>query len=147
MDIRKKDPTPIGEADTTYPDWTGTAVAEDSLLTKAGDLYELAGLAGERRRWAILGIEIFAHSHGEPPSWDISVYAADRLELGVESFEDWAGVVERHGGIPVADIKLHDATFDDVIKCMKLISVQLRSRGTASLPLLHAGYGDHPPQE
>lgn len=146
MDIRKKDPTLLGPADSAYDDWKGTAVAEISLIKASGDLYELAGLADEPGRWSILGIEVDAYSHGADPSWTIRVYAADRHALGVDSFEDWDRVATEHGGIPVADIRLHDATLDDVIKCMKNFGVQLRN-GHIRHDLIHAGYGDHPPQD
>lgn len=146
MEIRKKDPTLLGPADSTYDDWKGTAVAENSLIKASGDLYELAGLGDERDRWSILGIEVDAHSHGADPSWTVRVYAADRYELGVDSFEDWERVAAEYGGIPVADILLHSATLDDVIKCMKNFGVQLRN-GHIPHDFLHSGYGDHPPQD
>jgi len=137
VDIRKKELTVLSGAESSYNDWRGTACAEDSMLVGAGDLYELAGIADERERWSILGIELEAFSHGADPQWTIRVYAADRLELGVSSFEDWARVAAEHGGIPVVDILLHDATPDAVIKCMKLVGIQLR-RGNIEQPLLHA---------
>ena len=116
------------------------------MVATSGDLYELAGLAGEPDRWTILGIEMDAHSHGEDPRWDIRVYAADREELGVESFEDWDQVAAAHGGIPVVDIALHEAGPDDVIRCLKVLGIQLRN-GHVEHPLLHSAYADHPEQD
>ena len=115
-------------------------------LTVNGDLYELAGLAEDRDRWSILGIEMDAYSHGAEPSWTIRVYAADRHELGIASFDDWARVADEQGGIPVVDVLLHDATPDDVIKCMKLFGVQLRN-GHINQALLHTAYADYPEQD
>jgi len=146
VDIRKKEPTALTGAESSYNDWRGTACAESSMLVGAGDLYELAGLADERERWSILGVEMDAFSHGADPRWTIRVYAADRQELGVSSFDDWARVAAEHGGIPVVDILLHDATLDAVVKCMKLVGIQLRS-GHLEQPLLHAAYADHPKQD
>lgn len=146
MQIRAKDPTLLPEAESTYKDWTGTACAETSMILGSGDLFELAGLKGERDRWSILGIELSAYSHGVDPRWSINVYAADRDELGVKVFEDWDRVAQQHGGIPVVDILLHEASLDDVIKCMKVFGVQLRS-GHLKHPLLHAAYADHPEQD
>jgi hypothetical protein len=146
VEIRKKEITVLSGAESTYGDWRGTACAENSLMVGASDLYELAGLAGERDRWSILGIQMDASSHGADPRWTIRVYAADRLELGVSSFDDWARVAAEHGGIPVVDILLHEATPEAVIKCMKLVGIQLR-RGSLDQPLLHAAYADHPNQD
>lgn len=145
MEIRKKDPTLLDVATSSYTDWVGTSVAENSLIKGSGDLYELAGLADERDRWSILAIDVSAFSHGKDPSWSIRVYAADRKELGVTSFDDWEAVAKQHGGIPVVDILLHDADFDDVIKCMKLIGVQFR-KGHIKHQLLHSAYADFPEQ-
>lgn len=102
----------------------------------------MSGSAGP----SILGIELDAFSHGADPHWTIRVYAADRVELGISSFEDWGRVAAEHGGIPVVDILLHDATPDALIKCMKLVAIQLRTGGIEQ-PLLHAGYADHPKQD
>lgn len=146
MEIRKKDPTLLDVATSTYTDWTGTSVAENSMIKGSGDLYALAGLADEPDRWSILGIDVSAFSHGKDPSWEIHFYAADRTELGVENFEDWDAVAEKHGGVPVVDILLHDAHFDDVIKCMKLVGVQFRN-GHFKHQLLHSAYADFPEQE
>lgn len=142
MEIRKKDPTPIGPAESTYQDWSGTAVAENSLVVGSLDLYELAGL--DRDRWSILGIDVTAFSHGADPSWEVHVYAADKIELAIEGYDDWANAVDQHGGVPVVDVKLHGVTFDQIIKTMKLVGVQLRSR--LNVPLLHSAYADHPDQ-
>jgi len=145
MEIRTKEPTVLGPAESTYDDWKGTACAENSKIS-SGDLYALAGLDGERHRWHILGIEMDAHSHGAQPTWVIRIYAADWHELGIQSFEDYDRVAALHGGIPVVDIVLHDATPDDVLKCMKLFGVQLRN-GHLQHELIHSAYADHPEQE
>lgn len=50
MEIRKKEPTVLGPAESTYDDWKGTACAENSMIIGSGDLYALAGLDGERDR-------------------------------------------------------------------------------------------------
>ena len=146
MEIRKKEPTLLDVASSSYDDWLGTSVAETSLIKGSGDLYELAGLAEERDRWLILAIDVSAFSHGKEPSWSIHVYAADRHELGVAEFDDWDAVAAEHGGVPVVDILLHDADFDDVIKCMKLIGVQFRN-GHFKHQLLHSAHADFPEQD
>lgn len=146
MQIRKKEPTILGPAESTYDDWKGTACAETSMVIGSGDLYALAGLGDEPDRWSILGISIDAYSHGADPTWTVRVYAADRHQLDIRNFEDLDRVGKLHGGIPVVDILLHDVTLVDVIKCMKLFRVQLRN-GHLKHGLIHAAYSDHPEQE
>nr|WP_315502218.1 hypothetical protein [Actinomyces oris] len=146
MDIRPTEPTTVPDARTTYPDWSGTSCAEDSFINTSGDLYELAGL--DHDRWQILAIDLDAYSHhGKDPSWNIYVYAADRIKFEVTQTEEWDKVVAQRGGIPVVKVLLHDVNADDVIKCMKLMSVQLRARSTSSYRLIHTANADHPDQD
>lgn len=146
MDIRPTEPTTVPDARTTYPDWTGTSCAEDSMINTSADLYELAGL--DDGRWQILAIDLDAYSHhGKDPSWSIYVYAADRIKFEVTQTEEWDKVVAQRGGIPVVKVLLHDVNADDVIKCMKLLSVQLRARSTSSYRLIRAADADHPDQD
>lgn len=144
MEIRRTEPSPIPFAESTYKDWRGTSCAENSLVNTSSDLYELAGL--DHERWTILAIDIDAYSHGEPPNWDIRVYAADHRALGVGRFEDWQRAADDHGGsIPVVDVLLHDLEFEDIIRCMKIIGIQLRL-GSFDIPLTRTAYADHPEQ-
>ncbi len=146
MDIRPTEPTTVPDARTTYPDWTGTSCAEDSMINTSADLYELAGL--DDGRWQILAIDLDAYSHhGKDPSWSIYVYAADRIKFEVTQTEEWDKVVAQRGGIPVVKVLLHDVNADDVIKCMRLLSVQLRARSTSSYRLIRAADADHPDQD
>lgn len=144
MEIRPvKEPFILPPARSSYDDWLGTACAENSMVTSGGDLYELAGL--DRDRWLILAIDLGASSHGKPPSWTVRVYAADRGALGFEGVEDLDTVAKQHGGVPVVDILLHDVNLDDIIKCMKLIGIQLRN-GHFQQSLLVADRADYPEQ-
>ena len=145
MDIRLTEPTRVPDARTTYPDWRGTSCAEISMTNTSGDLYELAGL--DHDRWQILAIDMTAHSHGEDPRWMVYVYAADRHEHEVAQAEDWEKVAAQHDGIPVVKVLLHDVNADDVIKCTKLMSVQLRDRATSPYNLIHTANADHPDQD
>ena len=146
MDIRPTEPTTVPDARTTYPDWTGTSCAEDSMINTSADLYELAGL--DDGRWQILAIDLDAYSHhGKDPSWSIYVYAADRIKFEVTQTEEWDKVVAQRGGIPVVKVLLHDVNADDVIKCMRLLSVQLRARSTSSYRLIRAADANHPDQD
>ena len=146
MDIRPTEPTTVPDARTTYPDWTGTSCAEDSMINTSADLYALAGL--DDGRWQILAIDLDAYSHhGKDPSWSIYVYAADRIKFEVTQTEEWDKVVAQRGGIPVVKVLLHDVNADDVIKCMRLLSVQLRARSTSSYRLIRAADADHPDQD
>lgn len=107
---------------------------------------ELAGL--DDGRWQILAIDLDAYSHhGKDPSWNIYVYAADRIKFEVTQTEERDKVVAQRGGIPVVKVLLHDVNADDVIKCMKLLSVQLRARSTSSYRLIRAADADHPDQD
>ena len=115
------------------------------MTNTSGDLYELAGL--DHDRWQILAIDMTAHSHGEDPRWMVYVYAADRHKHGVTQAEDWEKVAAQHDGIPVVKVLLHDVDAADVIKCMKLMSVQLRDRATSPYSLIHTANADHPDQD
>ena len=77
----------------------------------------------------------------------VYVYAADRIEHEVNQAEDWEKVAARHDGIPVVKVLLHDVDAADVIKCMKLMSVQLRDGSTRSYNLIHTANADHPDQD
>ena len=145
MAIRSvEEPFILPPARSSYDDWLGTACAENSMVTSGGDLYELAGL--DRDRWLILAIDMGASSHGKPPSWTVRVYAADRGALGFKGVEDLEAIAQERGNIPVVDILLHDVNLDDVIKCMKLIGIQLRN-GHLQQPLLVTGRADYPEQD
>ena len=115
------------------------------MTNTSGDLYRLAGL--DHDRWQILAIDMTAHSHGEDPSWNIYVYAADRIEHEVTQAEDWEKVAAQHDGIPVVKVLLHNVDAGDVIKCMKLMSIQLRDRSTRSHHLIHTANADYPDQD
>ena len=116
------------------------------MINTSADLYELAGL--DDSRWQILAIDLDAYSHhGKDPSWNIYVYAADRHEHEVTQAEDWEKVAAQHDGIPVVKVLLHDVDAADVIKCMKLMSVQLRDRATSPYNLIHTANADHPNQD
>ena len=145
MDIRPTESTTVPDARTTYPDWSGTSCAEDSFINTSGDLYELAGL--DHDRWQILAIDLDAYSHGKDPSWSIYVYAADRIKHEVTQAEDWDKVAAQRGGIPVVKVLLHDVDAADIIKCMKLMSIQLRDRATSPYNLIHTANADHPDQD
>lgn len=141
--MRPTEPHLLEPATTTYEnDWKGTAAAENSMIVGSGDLKELAGLGQE---WTVLAVNAFAHSHGAPPDWTVQVYAANRGELGVESFESWAEIAAEHGGVPVTEVLVHDATLDDVIRCMKVFDVQIKNPNVPSL--LVTQVADHPEQE
>ena len=80
------------------------------------------------------------------PRWTVRVYAADRVDLGFKGVEDLDTVAKQHGGVPVVDILLHDVNLDDIIKCMKLMKIQLRY-GHLQQPLLVTGRADYPEQD
>jgi hypothetical protein len=124
-------------------DWSGTAAAEDSLLTASGDLYKLAGL--DSSQWSILGIDLHTFSHGEDPNWTVHVYALDRKAQEVDSHESLMALAEQRGSFPIKDILLHDVSLDDVVRCMKVISVQLLRRHVHALDIVERG--DHPEQD
>lgn len=131
-------------ASTTYKDWTGTAAAENSMITASGDLHELAGL--DRDRWSILGIDAHAHSHGADPRWTVHVYAFDRQgEEGAGSYEELKALEARRGSVPVKDVQLHNVSLDDVIRCMKVIQIQLLTHNFTKLDIVELG--DHPEQD
>lgn len=112
------------------------------MIMGSNDLYEMAGL--DHESWAILGIEVSGFSHGKSPSWDVHVYACDTAENQVAGYEDLKQL-ERDGGIPVHDIKLHDVPFDEVVKAMKLVGMQFLRRDFTKLTVVELG--DNPPQD
>ena len=140
-----RDLEPLRPASTSYKDWVGTAAAETSMITGSGDLYALAGLDAERDRWTILAVDITGHSHGADPDWDIYIYAVDRRQHDVASYNDLKALEAERGSIPVRSILVHGATLDDVVKCMKLVTFQLISPNFPNLDIVNRG--DHPPQE
>lgn len=146
MKVRSvEEPTTLHSARSSYDDWLGTACAENSMVASGGDLYELAGL--DHDRWLILAIDVDAFSHGAPPRWTVRVYAADRADLGFKGVEDLEAIAQERGSIPVVDILLHDVNLDDIIKCMKLIGIQLRNGHLQQQPLLVTGHADYPEQD
>lgn len=141
--MKPVDPHLLEPVSTTYDnDWKGTAVAETSFIVGSGDLKDMAGLGKE---WSVLAVNVYGYSHGKEPTWTVRVYAANREELGVSDFEAWQAVADEHGGVPVTEVLVHDATLDDVIKCMKLMAIQLRNPNVPAL--LVTQLGDHPIQD
>lgn len=125
-------------------DWIGTATAEQSVIVHSNDLYELAGL--DPNRWSILGLDMYAFSHGDPPRWNVHVYAFDRnREDGeVNSHEGLKQLEAKRGSVPVTDILLHNVSFEDIVRSMKVIHLQLLSRNFAHLDIVDRA--DHPVQ-
>lgn len=128
---------------TTYDDWVGTAGAEDSFIIGSGSLHELSGL--DRDRWSILAVDVFAHSHGAEPEWSVRVYAVDLQTAEVKSYEDLTALAASRGSVPVKEVLVHDVSFDDVIKCMKVVHLQLISPHFRKLEIVERG--DHPVQD
>jgi hypothetical protein len=54
-------------------------------------------------------------------------------------------LAEQRGSLPVKDILLHDVSLDDVVRCMKVISVQLLRRHVHALDIVERG--DRPEQD
>ncbi|MFE2754031.1 hypothetical protein ACFXGA_18735 [Actinosynnema sp. NPDC059335] len=133
----------VEPAGTTDDDWVGTAGAEDSVIKGSGSLYELSGL--DVNRWSILAVDASAYSHGAEPEWTVHVYAVDRQAEEVKSYEDLAALAARRGSVPVKEVLVHNVSFDDVIKCMKVVHVQLISPNFPKLDVVERG--DHPAQD
>ena len=138
--IRATRPRPVEPPSASHVDWSGTVIVEDSIVGSSGDLYALAGL--DLETWTILGIDMYAFSRGEEPDWDIHVYAFNRQEHGVDSFEAREDLEATRGPIPVRDILLHDVSLTDVVKCMKMIHLQFLSGESPRLEVVELG--DHP---
>lgn len=77
----------------------------------------------------------------------VYIYAADRIEHEVARAEDWEKIAAQYDGIPVVKVLLHGVDVAGVIKCMKLMSVQLRDGSTRSYNLIHTANADHPDQD
>lgn len=129
-------------------DWLGDAAMEDSMVNTSSDLYELAGL--DHMQWVILDVEAFAFSHGRDPEWQINVRAFHCGELDPDDSGAFTRAIEEakgeDGSIPVKDIKLHDVSLDDLVKCMKLVSFKVRNPHVAG-DLRVVELGDHPQQD
>ena len=115
----------LSEVEMTYPDWTGTSGAEMSMMKEANDLYALAGL--DHAQWSILSVDIIGFSHGSPPDWDVTVTAWHCGLPPEERRAEFERVVSE-GAIPVTEIRLEGVGMDDVVKCMKVVHIQLRAR-------------------
>lgn len=123
--------------------WFGTASAEHSVVEASNNMYELAGL--DRERWMILAANALGFSHGAEPRWTVDFYAADKHALNISTREDWRRVEAQPGGVPVTEVRAHDLSFDDLVKCMKSVEVQLRSPANVRLQVTHRA--DHPSQD
>lgn len=134
---------PVEPASTTYKDWVGTAAAENSMIASSGDLHKLAGLDAER--WTVVAIDMWAHSHGEPPNWTVIVHAFDREANAAEDFEGMRRLLDERGSVPVTSVQVHNASLEDVVKCMKVVHFQLRNPHLSGLDVVQRT--DHPPQE
>lgn len=120
----------------------GTAAAENSFIVGSGDLYKLADL--DPAQWSVLAVDAWAYSHGADPEWTVHVYAVDKTAIRVTSHEELKAVSDERGSVPVTDIKLQGVSFDDVIRCMKTVHVQLRSPNFPELDVVDRS--DHPQQ-
>ncbi len=139
----KVEPRLVTPADTTYPEWHGTTTAEDSFIIGSNDLYALAGL--DLEDWSILGFEVSGFSHGKEPTWDVRVYACHTAQHGVTSYKGLKRLEADQGAIPVRQILVHDLTFNDIVKSMKLVGMQFLRCGFDRLQVVELG--DHPPQD
>lgn len=115
-------------------DWIGKATAENSVIVYSNDLYKLAGL--DHGKWTILGLDMWAFSHGDPPSWSIHVYAVNRESEDVRGYDGLNELEAERGSVPVTDIQLHDVSFEDIVKSMKVIHLQMLSRNFDKLDVI-----------
>ncbi|TDP29860.1 hypothetical protein [Nocardia ignorata] len=126
-----------------YNDYIGVGAIEDSLVNTSLNLKELAGL--NDGDWTIVGIEADAYSHGDPPRWTIGVYALNRREYNVTSFEDWQKLQAERGALPVKHILLHDVDFETLVRTTKGVHLQFLNPNVTKLEIVERG--DHPPQD
>jgi hypothetical protein len=86
----------LGPASVQYNDLVGTSAADES--DNRHDTTGLkAALGLESSEWSIVGYSLY-QSLGDPK---ISVFAANRHELGIKSFEDYAEFSANNGAVPV----------------------------------------------
>lgn len=77
--------------------------------------------------------------------WNVQVVGPMKVANGIDSHEALKALADQRGSVPVKDILLHGVTFEDVVRCMKLIHVQLRSPSFPDLDIVERG--DHPAQD
>lgn len=133
----------IQPPDSPSDNWIGRASAEKSLMTWSNDLYRLAGLSVPQ--WSILGIDMWAFGHRDEPRWSVHVYAINCEKHGIHVHEDLQRLHAERGSLPVKNIRLHDVSFEDIVRSMKVIHVQLLSRNGWILD--EEELGDFPLQE
>ncbi|ASW53002.1 hypothetical protein [Plantactinospora sp. KBS50] len=130
-------------AGTTYKDWLGSAAAEDSFIKGAGNLYKLAGL--DHDKWSILAIDVYTFSHGAPSDWQVSVYAVDRANVTPDNYDGLKALEAEQGSVPVTEFKLDNVSLEDVVRCMKVMHVQLTRHNFRRLNIVDRA--NFPPQD
>ena len=109
-------------------DWAGTASAENNVTIYGTSLRKLTGLDDER--WSIVGIDWYTHGKVGDERGDVYVYAFDRLETGIGSYDEMRAYADREGSLPVTSFLLHDVDFQTIIReSFKGAHVQLISKG------------------
>lgn len=111
-----------------HQDFVGTAAAVASVVKTSRSLEELAGLPAG---WHAIAVHATASSNHNtlPVSWDVHVLS--RPDNGSDE--------------EVTDTLVHGATIDDVVTCLKDISIDLRRPGHELIRVRHLD--DYPPQD
>lgn len=112
----------------TNRDWIGTASAENNVTIYGKSLRQLTGLE-DHDKWSIVAIDWF--THGKLPA-DVYVYAFDREETGISTYEEMVAYAAREGSLPVTSFLMHELDFETIVReSFKSFRVQLISGGAA----------------
>jgi len=112
----------------TNRDWIGTASAENNVTIYGRSLRALTGLEAHDK-WSIVGIDWF--THGTRPA-DVYVYAFDREETGISTYDEMVEYAAREGSLPVTSFLMHELDFETITReAFKSFRVQLIASGVA----------------
>jgi len=100
----------LGPANTRFNDYVGTVAADDAEAVKdQPSLYEIANI--DRDRYTILAVDL--RIDGPVTA---TVYAVDRVELGIARHAEIAELSERLGEIPVVQFVVPEPNVEDLIR-------------------------------
>ena len=129
----------LGPAHTRFNDYVGTVAADDAEAVKdQPSLYELAGI--DRERFTILAVDVTVDSQVTA-----TVYAIDRVELGIARHAEISELSETRRDIPVVSFDIPQPNVKDLIKhafnriSIRMVTQTLRDHLLVVSDSVHSG--------